>query len=229
MGVYKRGDVWWIDFTAPNGRRVRESSGTGYRQAAQEYHDRRKARCWEEQRLGVKPEHSWKEAAIRWVKETRHKRSHDKDVAMLRWMDRYLGALMLSQVTRELIDTIGERKAAESSPANANRYLALIRSILRRARDDWEWVDHIPKIRLYRESKRRVRWITHEEALAVLRGQLGMHAAYVFVYQGQPVERCSAAAWKRACGRAGIRDFAGTICGTPGRPGMCNAAPAFRS
>jgi len=139
MGVFKRGDVWWIDFTTPNGRRVRESSGTQDRQQAQELHDRLKVRCWEEQRLGVKPDRSWKEAAVRWLKETSHKRSHDKDVAKLRWLDRHLGSRMLSEVTRDLIDRIGEIKAKESSQPNANRYLALIRSILRRARDDWEW------------------------------------------------------------------------------------------
>lgn len=174
MGVFKRGDVWWIDFTTPDGRRIRESSGIRDRDKALELHDRMKVRYWEEQRLGVKPDRSWKDAAVRWVKETGHKRSHDKDIAKLRWLDRYLGHLMLSQVSRELIDRIGEVKAKESSPANANRYLALIRSILRRARDDWEWMDHIPKVRLYREAKRRVRWITREQA-AVLLKELPLH------------------------------------------------------
>ena len=121
MGVYKRGDVWWIDFTTPDGRRIRESSGTDDRDKALELHDRMKVRYWEEQRLGVKPERSWQEAAVRWLKETTHKRSHDKDVAKLRWLDRYLGRLMLHQVTRDLVDRIGEIKAKESSPANANR------------------------------------------------------------------------------------------------------------
>lgn len=176
MGVFKRGDVWWIDFTTPNGRRVRESSGTRDRQQAQELHDRLKVRCWEEQRLGVKPDRSWKEAAVRWLKETSHKRSHDKDVAKLRWLDRHLGSRMLSEVTRDLIDRIGEIKAKESSQPNANRYLALIRSILRRARDDWEWVHHIPKVRLYRESKRRIRWITRDEAVKLL-AELPPHLA----------------------------------------------------
>lgn len=164
MGVFKRGDVWWIDFTTPNGRRVRESSGTHDQQQAQELHDRLKVRCWEEQRLGVKPDRSWKEAAVRWLKETSHKRTHERDIEKLRWLDFFLGNLMLSQVTRGEIDRIGERKARDSSASNANRYLALIRSILRRARDDWEWVNHIPKVRLYREAKRRVRWITRDEA-----------------------------------------------------------------
>lgn len=168
MGVYKRGDVWWIDFITPNGQRVRESSGIGDRDKAQELHDRLKVRAWEAQRLGVKPDRSWKEAAIRWLKETSHKRSHGKDVDKLRWLDPFLGHLLLSQVTREVIDLIGECKAEATSPANANRYLALIRSILRRTRDDWEWVTHIPKVRLYKESTKRIRWITRDEAARLL-------------------------------------------------------------
>ncbi len=168
MGVIKRGDVWWVDFTTPHGQRVRRSSGIADRQLAQEYEDRLKVRCWEEQRLGVKPERSWQEATVRWVKETCHKRSHKKDVAQLRWLDRHLGHLMLSQVSRDVVEKIGECKAKESSPANANRYLALIRSILRRARDDWEWLDHIPKVRLYREPRQRVRFLSPEEARRLL-------------------------------------------------------------
>jgi len=116
------------------------------------------------QRLGVKPRRSWQEAAVRWVKETSDKRSHGKDVAKLRWLDRFLGRLMLDEVTRDEIEKIAEHKAKESSRSNANRYLALIRSILRRAKDDWEWVDRIPKVRLYREPKRRICFLTHEQA-----------------------------------------------------------------
>jgi len=127
-----------------------------------------KVRYWEAQRLGVKPARSWQEAAVRWVKETSDKRSHGKDVAKLRWLDKYLGRLMVHQVTRDVIEEIAERKARESSPSNSNRYLALIRSILRRAKDDWEWLDRIPKVRLYREPKRRICFLTHEQARRLL-------------------------------------------------------------
>lgn len=168
MGVYRRGDVWWINFTTPSGRRVRESAGTSDKQRATELLDRLKVRAWEEERLGVKPDRSWKEAAVRWVRETDHKRSHDKDIAKLRYLDQFLGDKMLSQVNRDLIQQIGERKAAHSSRSNANRYLALIRSVLRRARDDWEWLDRIPRVRLYPESRRRIRWIMHEQAQRLL-------------------------------------------------------------
>ena len=168
MGLSRRGDVWWVEFTSPNGQRIRQSSGTGDERQAKEYLDRLKVRYWEAQRLGVKPKRSWQEAAVRWVKETSDKRSHDKDVAKLRWLDRYLGRLMLHQVTREVIDQIAERKAGESSRSNANRYLALIRSILRRAKDEWEWLDTRPKVRLYREPKRRICFLTREQARRLL-------------------------------------------------------------
>lgn len=168
MELYQRGDVWWVRFTTPDGKRVRQSSGTTDARQAREYLDRLKVRYWEVQRLGVKPKRSWQEAAVRWVKETSDKRSHGKDVAKLRWLDRYLGRLMLHQVTRDEIEKIAEHKAGDSSRSNANRYLALIRSILRRAKDDWEWLDRIPKVRLYREPKRRICFLTHEQARRLL-------------------------------------------------------------
>lgn len=169
MGLYQRGGVWWVDLTTPDGDRIRRSAGTDDKARAQEYHDRLKVRKWDEQRLGVKPEWSWQDAAVRWVKETRDKRSHGKDVAKLRWLDRYLGRLLLRQVTRDVIDRIAEIKTRQASPSTANRYLALIRAILRRARDEWGWLDAIPKVRLYREPKGRIRFLTPEEARRLLR------------------------------------------------------------
>ena len=43
-----------------------------------------------------------------------------------------------------------------------------MRSILRRAKDDWEWVDHIPKVRLYREPKKRICFLSPDEARRLL-------------------------------------------------------------
>ena len=53
--------------------------------------------------------------------------------------------------------------------------MALIRAILRRARDEWNWVDTISKVRLFREPKGRIRFLSPEEAqrlLAELPGHL---------------------------------------------------------
>lgn len=32
--------------------------------------------------------------------------------------------------------------------------MALMRAILRRARDEWEWIDKAPKVKMYREVRR---------------------------------------------------------------------------
>jgi len=62
------------------------------------------------------------------------------------------------------------------SRAEVNRLLALLRSILKAACHDWEWLDRTPKVKLFKEDKRRIRWITPEEAARLL-GCLPKHLA----------------------------------------------------
>ncbi len=61
--------------------------------------------------------------------------------------------------------------------ATVNRYLALIRSILRAAKNEWEWIDAIPRVRLLKEPNGRVRWITQEEARRLINELPGHLAA----------------------------------------------------
>jgi len=168
MSLYKRGNTWWISITAPNGQRIRRSARTQSREAAQEYHDRLKAELWRVHTLGEKPRRTWQDAVKRWIREKEHKADIAKDVAKLKWLHPFLGDCYLDEINRDLVDRIAEAKKAESSASTVNRYLALLRAILRAARDDWEWIDSAPRVRLYPEPKRRVRWITREEARRLL-------------------------------------------------------------
>jgi hypothetical protein len=83
------------------------------------------------------------------LKETTHKATHEDDLGKLRWLDTHWRGWALDRLTRQEIQRIGALKAAESSPATANRYLALVRAILIRAQRIWEWIDHAPAITLY--------------------------------------------------------------------------------
>ena len=169
MSLYKRGKVWWARFTTPNGERIRESTGTEERKQAQEYHDQLKAKYWKVQKLGEKPERSWQDAVVRWLDETSHKATQHDDVHHLRWLDPYLGHRTLNSVTRDQIDDlIAKRKGEGVSNATVNRMLAVVRAILRRAALDWEWIDKYPRIKLLPEPKRRIRWITREDAQRLL-------------------------------------------------------------
>ncbi|MEQ8426354.1 MAG: tyrosine-type recombinase/integrase [Gammaproteobacteria bacterium] len=164
MSLYKRGEVWWVRFTAPNGQRIRKSTGTEDRESAQEYFDRLKAELWRVKQLGDRPEYRWNDAVVKWLKEKDHKASIEKDKEIFRWVDRFLGGLKLRQIDRALLDQIQEAKARESTRSTANRYMAMIRAVLRRAANEWEWIDKAPKVPMYPVSSKRIRWITPEEA-----------------------------------------------------------------
>lgn len=47
MSIKKRGDIWHIDVQAPDGLRVRRSTGTKDKRQALEYHDKLKAELCE--------------------------------------------------------------------------------------------------------------------------------------------------------------------------------------
>lgn len=168
MSLRRRGNTWWIDFTTPSGERIRCSARTSSKTQAQELHDKLKADAWRQCSLGEKPRRSWNEAAYKWLTETQDKRTHEEDKAKIRWLQHFLRGRYLDEIDRELIATIGARKAEEASPATANRMMALVRAILRKACFEWEWLVKVPKVRLYPEPKRRVRWITPEQAQRLL-------------------------------------------------------------
>lgn len=169
MSLFKRGKTWWIRFTAPSGERIRCSAATEDKTQAQEFHDKLKAEMWLVERLGNKPKRTWDEAACKFLLETQHKTTHERDKEKLRWLQQFLRKKLLNEIDRMLIDHIAHTKAKETSPSTANRHLALIRAILRKACYEWEWIDKIPKIRLFPEPKRRVRWLSPDQVKMLLK------------------------------------------------------------
>lgn len=165
MSLYKRGKTWWVRFTSPDGQRVRCSTGTQDRTKAQEYHDQLKAELWSVQKLGTQQEHTWQEAVVRWLDEVSHKASLKDDLYHLRWLDQYLVGKRLSEITKDVVDTLKQSRQAEGvSNATVNRMLAVVRAILRKAVNEWEWLGKAPYIKLLPEPKRRVRWLTQVQA-----------------------------------------------------------------
>lgn len=177
----KNSTTWWIDITI-DGKRIQRTTGTDNKQQAQEFHDRLKTELWEQKRLGTKPRRSWQEAAVRYAAEKAHKTSLDTDLSHFRWLDRFMSDKYLDEIGKDLIAEItearkqpysisrakGPARHIEPKPATVNRTLEIIRSVLRLARDDWEWIDHIPTVKLLKEPTRRISWITREKAEELL-------------------------------------------------------------
>ncbi|TXH06133.1 MAG: site-specific integrase [Nevskiaceae bacterium] len=168
MSIYRRGEIWWIRFTTPDGQRVRRSAETSDKQAAQELHDRLKAEAWRKGNLEEKPKYTWEDAVLQWLKEKGHKASLAKDKEIFRSVDRYLGGRRLIDIDRVLLFQILESKAVGSSKATANRHMALVRAVLRRACEVWEWIERVPKAPMYPAQSGRVRWLTEDEKQRLL-------------------------------------------------------------
>ena len=177
MSLYKRKDspYWWIKLTIPGHAPVQESTRTANKRQAREYEKHREAELWRELKLGDKPRHTWEEAVLRYLEETTEKRDHHGDRQRLAWLHPYLEGHRLDTISRDQIDRIMAQRP-ELKPASINRYLATIRAILRKAQREWGWLDAIPTLRLREEPKRRVRWITQEEATRLL-AELPEHVA----------------------------------------------------
>jgi len=132
------------------------------------------------------------------------------------------------------------------SNSTVNHTLAFVRSVLNKAKAEWEWIESVPSIKLLPVAKKRVRWITKEEAerlykelpeqidmqrhcawihgdqakagkdiavplnneaLVVIRQQIGKHPTNVFTYKGNPIQKANKRGWRNALKRAGIENF----------------------
>ena len=164
-GIYQRNGTWYIDIRTADGERIRRTAGTQDRAKAEALLEQLKHELWQQQKLGVKPKRLWDEAAVKWIHEKGGKKSIRDDIARLRYLAALRGRELGSLDRRFIMQTV---EALPCGNSTKNRYLALIRAILNKAEREWEWIDKAPKLTLYREPKKRIRWLKPEEAQRLL-------------------------------------------------------------
>lgn len=166
--LYKRRGVYYLDLTVGD-RRIRKTTGTREKELAKAYHDKVEKDLWRVEKLGERPRRTWNEAVVRWLKE----RSHLAGVHLvrldLRWVDPYLDGKRLDEIDQRTIDKIKEdRLATGVANATVNKTLQAVRGVLRAAHREWEWLEHVPPIRFLPEPKKRVRFLSREDAEKLL-------------------------------------------------------------
>lgn len=125
---------------------------------------------------------TWCDAVDRWLAEKADKASLHSDKCIFRWLEPFLSGYDINDINRSVVDAITKKKRATGvKNGTVNRTLALLRSVLIRACVDWEWVDAIPKVRLLKEPDRRVRYLTHAEASALL-NELPEHLSHMVAF-----------------------------------------------
>ena len=183
--------IWEARFTVPGGGRFEQSTGTTDKKAAQQLHDKWKHEAWQQAKLGVKPDRLWEELAKVWLDdaEANDKASLRDDVAKVQWFNQHLKGKRLSQITEDVIRDLVRLKRLEKNRygkpvANStiNRYLALIRAMLRKAWLELKWMEQSPPvIKLFKEPKGRVRWIELQQVLTLLK-ELPLHQMLMTIF-----------------------------------------------
>lgn len=164
--LYKRkaNGPWWIRISVA-GTKIRKSTGTADESLAKEFLAREQQRAWRELKAGDRSATPWREAAARWLKEAApKKRSIDKDELLLAWFSQYINDEPLSAIDRDAVDKLRDLLLDEKlAPSTVDRYMALLRSILRKARDDWGWISSIPKVPMFHVELREPRHLSPAE------------------------------------------------------------------
>jgi integrase len=131
---------------------------------------------------GEQPRRTWNDAVVRWLKEHAHTATAKEDVTKVRWLDQFLGGKNLEHINRAVVDRLMDAKLAQGcSNATVNRTLELLRTVLRKCVNDWEWLNRASSVRMLKEPTQRIRFLSREEAqqlLAALPEHLADMAAF---------------------------------------------------
>ena len=174
MSIKQRDGIWHIDITTPSGARIRRSTRTKNEKLALELHDKVKHEAWKYDQLEEIPRKLWDEAALRWLQEMKHKKSLNMDKFRLRKLLGLRGRY-IDELTKDSINAV-INNIEGISDSTKNRYLALIRAILRKCEREWDWLKKAPTLKQYQEPKRRIRWITKDEARKLINSLPDLYA-----------------------------------------------------
>lgn len=160
-GLLQRGKFWYIDKKV-FGRRIREATGTGCYEEAEAILARRIEDMRQAVIFGVRPKRTFKEAAVKYVKENQHKDSIETDISKLRAVAPYVNDMLLDRIHMGSLQYyIEARKQDGVKTRTINHGLKIIRRIVNLAAGEWidenglTWILSAPKIKLLPEYDNR--------------------------------------------------------------------------
>jgi integrase len=132
-------------------------------------HDALKNQIWREKALNEKPIMSWIDAGDDWMIFKSKKKSLKTDAHHMRLLAPFVEHLALKDIDAEVINQfIYARKNTDKVNDNTiNRSLALLRSILYRARDN-KWIEDVPTFNMLDIDDARDRFLSKKEAKDLL-------------------------------------------------------------
>jgi integrase len=191
-GLYEKGGVWQID-KVYRGERIRESTGTGDREEAEQYLIHMLEQLRQEKIYGVRKVRTWEEAATRFLIESKDQPSIHLTALCMKQLHPYLGHLPLTHIDDQALEPfIKDRQTTkvlacgrvEKAVTNRTINIAIERAVrvltlcARKWRDDDRrpWLDSVPMLKKLEEKKSsRKPYPMSWEEQSILFGELPGH------------------------------------------------------
>lgn len=160
-GLTRRGEIWHINKKI-NGQRIYESTGTSELKEAEKYLIRRLETIRQAVVYGVRPKRTFRDAAVKFVKENTQKASLYDDICTIKRLDPIIGQLSLEAVHMGSLQAFIQVRQQQGVKTRTINYgLQLVRHILNLAASEWldehglTWLATAPKIKLLPEMDKR--------------------------------------------------------------------------
>lgn len=188
-GLTKRGGIWHVDKQI-RGVRVCESTGTGELREAQEYLAKRIAKVREAQIHGIRPSHTFRAAATKYLQDNQHIKRIGHVAVQLKLLDGFIGSLELKQISMGALQPfIAKRREAGVKTKTLNGALEVVRRILNLAASEWTdpagmtWLEVAPKIKLFPVQDARPPYPLSTTEQALLFKELPAHLARMALFK----------------------------------------------
>jgi integrase len=170
MAVFKRAGspYWQIEFEY-KGQQVRRTSGTVSMRKAQELEEQWRREIDERGHIGFTAGMTLEDAVVRYFKTVVLPKGNSeaalRDYYQFDRTTRDLGGdTPLVQLNAEALEGYRDKLLHQGlAPATVNRYLAGVRAVLNRARDEWGEIEQVPQIKPLKLEHERPRWLSEDE------------------------------------------------------------------
>lgn len=174
MRVFRRNEIWWVDFVDANGRRHRQSAETRSKTEALSVLAKKRIQVFEGTFFEKKQKQKilFKDLLVRLIdyqEKAGRKSTNSFFRSYARSLETTFGHLFLQEITPEKLEEFKLARSQEVKKATVNRAFAVLRRAFNLA-IRWKLVDENPvsQIEFFREEKGRLRFLSKDEQVSLL-------------------------------------------------------------
>jgi integrase len=174
MGVYQRGENWYVDFWF-KGQRIRESIGPS-RKDAEKIIAKKKTEIVENKYLDIRKEpdpikfHEFAKEYLQWSKTNKKASTYSRDVCIMGSFDKEFEGKYIHEITAWQIEAWKSKRSKICKVATVNRELALLKHAFSMAVKPWKKLRESPAqdVKRLKGETRRVRYLMPDEVQILL-------------------------------------------------------------